>query len=692
MRSVPDITDPDVVEIPPPPFVRRKFRSNEKKPIISEVVEIDDDDSVDPMVIDGELDMKDSGSTLENKSGSSYGKKVKDELGAMSEGGSWKNSGPTSSNVAHDGFDITIGDYGYDDIMNTEDLAMVQALFDSLDLPTGVEASVPWFTDPPLSKKKVGEGSSASGNHGGGSSRSFESPKPSHIGKNMISVSSSSLQKPVDASTYHAGQYLGKPSGSARYLSPGSGGLKSEKKATRTIDEFTNQLMLEANSHPKTPKLHQSGASVPSVGVNGKPSRWGPPVNAFSGAGSSAFLKHGGFNVVPPPPPPVLIPGKLSKSPYLHQSGAPLSFDGTNVAIPLFSSWTGQSYSHSVFTKHMTPLGKSDGPDVSPQEIMDLRNNLKAVNEEDIIKKFKLFKKFDTVEDFSDHHYFKSGVNQPSKKWSKKIQDEWRILENDLPDTILVRVCETRMDLMRAVIIGAEGTPYHDGLFFFDIFFPPTYPAVPPNVYYHSGGLRLNPNLYACGKVCLSLLNTWAGGRDEKWLPEMSTMLQVLVSIQALILNQNPYFNEPGYENSRNTPRGETQSRQYNENTLILSLRTMMYTIKKPPKPFQDFVVGHFYSRAHGILVACRAYVEGAQVGCLVKGGVQDVDVAGACCSQIFKGQVAQSANLLVKELTLLGVKDCEQFLIDTNSVKSQAAAPNTPKTKSKVAAKLQVH
>ena len=47
-------------------------------------------------------------------------------------------------------------------------------------------------------------------------------------------------------------------------------------------------------------------------------------------------------------------------------------------------------------------------------------------------------------------------------------------------DTIFVRVYESRMDLLRAVIIGAEGTPYHDGLFFFDIFFPSGYPSVPP--------------------------------------------------------------------------------------------------------------------------------------------------------------------------------------------------------------------
>lgn len=47
-------------------------------------------------------------------------------------------------------------------------------------------------------------------------------------------------------------------------------------------------------------------------------------------------------------------------------------------------------------------------------------------------------------------------------------------------ETIYVRVFEERMDLMRAAIVSASGTPYHDGLFFFDICFPPEYPSEPP--------------------------------------------------------------------------------------------------------------------------------------------------------------------------------------------------------------------
>src|SRR3954469_11737591 len=112
------------------------------------------------------------------------------------------------------------------------------------------------------------------------------------------------------------------------------------------------------------------------------------------------------------------------------------------------------------------------------------------------------------------------------------------------------------MDLLRVVMVGASRTPYHDGLFFFDLQLPPSYPAVPPQVYYHSFGLRLNPNLYESGTVCLSLLNTFGGEGTEVWSPVTSSLLQVVVSIQGLVLNDQPYYNEAGYETLVGKPEG----------------------------------------------------------------------------------------------------------------------------------------
>ena len=41
------------------------------------------------------------------------------------------------------------------------------------------------------------------------------------------------------------------------------------------------------------------------------------------------------------------------------------------------------------------------------------------------------------------------------------------------------------------------------------------------------GSVRFNPNLYNCGKVCLSLLGTWSGAKGETWDPNSSSTLQV---------------------------------------------------------------------------------------------------------------------------------------------------------------------
>jgi ubiquitin-protein ligase len=112
------------------------------------------------------------------------------------------------------------------------------------------------------------------------------------------------------------------------------------------------------------------------------------------------------------------------------------------------------------------------------------------------------------------------------------------------------------------MIAGPEGTPYEGGLFEFDCFMPIEYPNKPPLVHLRTTGggtVRFNPNLYNDGKVCLSLLGTWPGRYvlcvtcvfyantvdrpEEQWSPK-SSLLQVLVSIQSMILIDAPYFNE----------------------------------------------------------------------------------------------------------------------------------------------------
>jgi baculoviral IAP repeat-containing protein 6 len=80
---------------------------------------------------------------------------------------------------------------------------------------------------------------------------------------------------------------------------------------------------------------------------------------------------------------------------------------------------------------------------------------------------------------------------------------------------------------MKALIFGSEGTPYAHGAFIFDIYIPEEYPNKPPTVSIVSTKgkkIRFNPNLYADGLVCLSLLGTWSGSSNENWNPNFSNI------------------------------------------------------------------------------------------------------------------------------------------------------------------------
>ncbi|GFZ00516.1 ubiquitin-conjugating enzyme 23 [Actinidia rufa] len=272
------------------------------------------------------------------------------------------------------------------------------------------------------------------------------------------------------------------------------------------------------------------------------------------------------------------------------------------------------------------------------------------------------FKGFDIVKNPLDHYFIgANGQNNAGRKWLKKVQQDWSVLQNNLPDGIYVRVYEDRMDLLRAVIVGAYGTPYKDGLFFFDFHLPPEYPDVPPSAIYHSGGWRINPNLYEEGKVCLSLLNTWTGRGNEVWDPSSSSILQVLVSLQGLVLNSKPYFNEAGYDKQIGTAEGEKNSLSYNENTFLLNCKTIMYLMRKPPKDFEELVRDHFRRRGHYILKACDAYMKGYLIGSLAKdASVSDKSVANAN-SVGFKLMLAKIVPKLFSALNGVGA-NCHEF------------------------------
>lgn len=130
------------------------------------------------------------------------------------------------------------------------------------------------------------------------------------------------------------------------------------------------------------------------------------------------------------------------------------------------------------------------------------------------------------------------------------VKDVKQIIKNPLIDNGIYYFHDDE-DILKgyAMIIGPKDTPYFGGYYFFEFSYPHDYPFSPPNVKYmtNDGETRFNPNLYKCGKVCLSILNTWHG---DKW-SSCQTISSILLTLCS-ILNEKPLLNEPGQtENSQ---------------------------------------------------------------------------------------------------------------------------------------------
>ena len=162
---------------------------------------------------------------------------------------------------------------------------------------------------------------------------------------------------------------------------------------------------------------------------------------------------------------------------------------------------------------------------------------------------------------------------------ARLLKDVKHIIKNPLTEQGIYYIHDD-VDMLKgyALIIGPSETPYFAGNYFFELIYPTDYPHSPPKVKYCTNGnnVRFNPNLYVCGKVCVSLLNTWHG---DQWT-SCQTISTVLLTLCTLLC-KDPLLNEPGVSSGHSDMKSYDEIIQYSNLEIavcnIIEKKTSIY-------------------------------------------------------------------------------------------------------------------
>mmetsp|Transcript_7678 Transcript_7678/g.14495 ORF Transcript_7678/g.14495 Transcript_7678/m.14495 type:complete len:374 (-) Transcript_7678:1062-2183(-) len=261
------------------------------------------------------------------------------------------------------------------------------------------------------------------------------------------------------------------------------------------------------------------------------------------------------------------------------------------------------------------------------------------------------------------HAYASEGSQPPDDINTARVNKEIKMLKRGLPmepeASFFVCIDEKRMDLLKVLISGAVGTPYAHGLYQFDVSLPQNYPINAPLFKLMTtggGNAYFGPNLYSCGYVCLSVINTWSGDPEEMWNAERSSILQVLLSIQTLVMDCNILEKEPGYNGY---PIDHPGNVAYCNIVRYLNMKfAILETVRNPPKEFKEAIDKHFTLKKREVLETLEEWTADAMNDSNSYGGDEGSGY-NPWCSEVFNSKTPGGAW---KELKDEIEKEFERF------------------------------
>jgi ubiquitin-conjugating enzyme E2 D/E len=120
--------------------------------------------------------------------------------------------------------------------------------------------------------------------------------------------------------------------------------------------------------------------------------------------------------------------------------------------------------------------------------------------------------------------------NNISNQLSKRINKELLEISTDPPENCSAGIADDNLTHWHAMIIGPKDSPYENGIFHLDIYFPSNYPFEHPKIFFTTK--IFHPNINSRGHICLDTIK-------ERWTPIM-TISKALLSICSLLDDPNP--------------------------------------------------------------------------------------------------------------------------------------------------------
>lgn len=87
--------------------------------------------------------------------------------------------------------------------------------------------------------------------------------------------------------------------------------------------------------------------------------------------------------------------------------------------------------------------------------------------------------------------------------------------------------------------------------------------------------------------------------------------MQVLLSLQSIIMTEDVYFNEPGFEGQSGSEEGEKKNEGYSNIVKYFNIKiAMIKQIKNPPPGFEEVIRRHFFLKRETILSDCEQWLD----------------------------------------------------------------------------------